>query len=340
MRSDNRRKPRAATQHSASPDARDAAAGSTERLQKVLAAAGVASRRQCEELIVAGRVEVDREVVTKLGTCVDATRQEIRVDGTPLRKPRRYYYAVNKPVGVVSTNSDPAGRTRVIDLVPGHQRLFTVGRLDRSSEGLILVTNDGNLANRLSHPRYEIPKTYLVRVAGSPDQETLAKLRKGVHLAEGVAKAASVRVKNRHGRSTELEIVLQEGRNREIRRVLARVGHKVQQLRRIAIGPIRLARLDTGEWRKLTREEVEQLQRFARRSRKTPSKKRTGPAGKRPANSGHAPRANKPSGSGTRRRSEPTGTVLDFASEDKPARSKRPKSASKQKPGKRRNRRR
>jgi 23S rRNA pseudouridine2605 synthase len=170
-----------------------------ERLQKVLAAAGVASRRQCEELIVAGRVEVDREVVTKLGTCVDATRQEIRVDGTPLRKPRRYYYAVNKPVGVVSTNSDPAGRTRVIDLVPGHQRLFTVGRLDRSSEGLILVTNDGNLANRLSHPRYEIPKTYLVRVAGSPDQETLAKLRKGVHLAEGVAKAASVRVKNRHG---------------------------------------------------------------------------------------------------------------------------------------------
>src|SRR4029079_14938431 len=182
-----------------------------ERLQKVLAAAGLGSRRRCEDLIREGRVEVDRQVVTELGTRVDASRQEIRVDGESLRPSKRLYFAVNKPVGVVSTNRDPSGRSRVIDLVPTDQRVFAVGRLDRSSEGLILVTNDGEFANRITHPRYGVEKTYLVRVAGAPDQRQLARLKRGVHLAEGYAKAQSIAVKRKHGQSTDLMIVLNEG---------------------------------------------------------------------------------------------------------------------------------
>ncbi len=230
-----------------------------ERLQKVLAAAGIASRRECEELISTGRVEIDRQVITELGTRVDPLSQEIRVDGTVLARPRHVYYLVNKPPGVVSTNRDPEGRTRVIDLVPDKTRLFPVGRLDRSSEGLMLVTNDGELANHMTHPRYEIAKTYRVRVAGRPSGEELQALRKGVHLAEGVAQVASIRVKARQQRSTDLEIVLNEGRNREIRRILARVGHKVMQLRRIAMGPLRLGELPIGAYRQLTPDEVRQL---------------------------------------------------------------------------------
>ncbi len=159
-------------------------------MQKVLAAAGVGSRRQCEELIRTGRVEVDREAITELGTRVVANRQEIRVNGVPLAEPRRVYYALNKPVGVVSTNRDPSGRPRVIDLIPAsaQERLFPVGRLDLHSSGLILVTNDGELANRLTHPRYGVRKMYRVLVAGHPERETLEGLRRGVHLAEGLAR--------------------------------------------------------------------------------------------------------------------------------------------------------
>ena len=188
-----------------------------ERLQKVMAAAGVGSRRHCEELILAGRVEVDRQVVTELGTKVDASRHEIRVDGTPLARSRKVYYLVYKPEGTVSTNHDPAGRPRVLDLLPeSKERLFTVGRLDLSSEGLILLTNDGELANRLAHPRYGVEKTYQVLVAGMPERDVLEKLRHGVHLAEGFAKVESVRIKSTLKKSTVLEIVLNEGRNREI----------------------------------------------------------------------------------------------------------------------------
>ncbi|MBM4088089.1 MAG: pseudouridine synthase [Planctomycetes bacterium] len=238
----------------------------TQRLQKVLATAGVASRRACVELIREGRVEVDRQTVTTAGFRVDPVRQEIRVDGRALARPHRVYYLVNKPAGVVSTNRDPAGRPRVVDLVPVETRLFTVGRLDRSSEGLIVVTNDGELANQLSHPRYEIPKTYRAKVLGYPTSQTLEKLRKGVHLAEGVARVAALRVKGRHARGAELELVLAEGRNREIRRVLAKVGHKVLHLRRIAIGPIRLGDLAVGRFRHLTEEEVRGLLRAVKRA--------------------------------------------------------------------------
>ena len=267
------------------PSAEDAAPLG-ERLQKVLAAAGIGSRRECEELILAGRVEVDRQTVAELGTRVDPFQQEIRVDGTPLTQPKRLYYAVNKPPGVVSTNWDPARRIRVIDLVKTDERLFAVGRLDRTSEGLILVTNDGALANRLTHPRYGVEKTYLARIAGSPSAESLERLRAGVHLAEGVARVAAVQVKRRHRETTELEIVLNEGRNREIRRLLARIGHKVLQLKRIAVGPLRLGALPVGGSRPLTREEVALLQRATTRPPRTerPKVSRTG------AKPGRAPR--------------------------------------------------
>jgi 23S rRNA pseudouridine2605 synthase len=230
-----------------------------ERLQKVLAAAGVGSRRECEELIVEGRVEVDRQVVSELGTRVDPTSQQIRVDGTMLPRPKREYYLLNKPTGVVCTNRDPSGRARVIDFIRSNERLFPVGRLDRNSEGLILVTNDGELSNKLTHPRYGIEKTYRVRVAGHPTAQLLSKLRRGVRLSDGVARVASIVTKRRYKESTELEIVLNEGRNRELRRILARIGHKVLSLKRIAIGPLRLGDLPVGAHRPLERDEVSRL---------------------------------------------------------------------------------
>jgi 23S rRNA pseudouridine2605 synthase len=265
------RKPR---QQPEQPERDDAGPG--ERLQKVLAAAGVGSRRDCEDLIREGRVAVDKQTVTELGTRVDPLRQEIRVDGEPLRKPKRQYFAVNKPVGVVTTNEDPSGRERVIDLVPTEERVFAVGRLDRSSEGLILVTNDGEFANRITHPRYGVEKTYLVRVAGAPDQRQLARLKKGVHLAEGYAKAQSIAVKRKHGQSTDLLIVLNEGRNREIRRILARVGHKVLTLKRVAVGPIKLGDLPLGAWRKLLPAEVDSLLQIAKEKRRERKKRKRG----------------------------------------------------------------
>jgi 23S rRNA pseudouridine2605 synthase len=237
-----------------------------ERLQKVLASAGIASRRECEQLILEGRVEVDRQVVSQLGTRVDPHRQEIRVDGEALPRPKLVYFAVNKPVGVVSTSRDPAGRPRVIDLLPPNvPRVFAVGRLDISSEGLILVTNDGELSNRLTHPRHGIEKIYHVQVAGQMERDVLGQLHRGVHLAEGFAHAKHVRIKSRRKRSTILEMVLDEGRNREIRRLLARVGHKVQHLKRVAVGPVRLGGLPLGAVRPLSRKEIESLHRAVAR---------------------------------------------------------------------------
>ncbi len=189
------------------------------------------------------------------------------MDGVPLRRPRLVYYAVNKPAGVVSTNRDPSGRPRVVDLIPaGPERLFPVGRLDLNSDGLILLTNDGELANRLTHPRYRVRKTYRVLVAGQPGREVLDQLRRGIHLAEGVARVADIRVKRQQKQSTLLEMSLEEGKNREIRRILARVGHKVLRLTRIAVGPVRLGPLVPGEFRRLSREEVNRLKHLVKYS--------------------------------------------------------------------------
>ncbi len=246
-----------------------------QRLQKVLAAAGLGSRRECEELITSGRVQVDGQTVMALGTKVDPAEQQIRVDGEALRRPRKMYFLVHKPPGVLSTNRDPAGRPRVVDLVPsGPERLYAVGRLDQSSEGLILVTNDGTLANQVTHPRYGVSKTYQVLVAGTPSPEALERLLSGIHLAEGVARVDRLEVKAQHAKSTQLEMVLSEGRNREIRRLLARVGHKVLRLRRIAVGGLKLKDLKPGESRRLTTEEVEKLRNSVRET--------DGPRSKRP----------------------------------------------------------
>lgn len=248
------------------------------RLQKVLAAGGIGSRRQCEELIVEGRVEVDREVVTELGTRVDPDTQAIRVDGVTLKRKRRRYFAVHKPNGVVSTAKDQWRRTRVIDLVDANDRVFSIGRLDKESSGLILVTNDGELANRLTHPRYGVQKVYHVTVVGAPGTAVLQKLRRGLILAEGRVKPESISVKKRLKQSTILEIVLTEGKNREIRRMLARVDHKVVKLHRVAMGPIRLGQLPKGAHRELSRAEVKQLQDLAATPQtgpKPPRKKKT-----------------------------------------------------------------
>lgn len=243
----------------ASADATPAHAG--ERLHKVLAAAGIGSRRHCEELITAGRVQVDGEVVTTLGVRVDPLQHRIAVDTVDIPRPRLEYYLVNKPTGVVCTNFDPDGRTRVIDLLPPDaKRVYTVGRLDRNSEGLVLLTNDGELANRLMHPRFEVSKVYDVQVAGEAGQAVADQLLQGVRLAEGVARASNVQIKSSRGRSTVLRITLKEGKNREIRRLLARTGHKVMQLRRVALGPLKLHDMPPGQFRRLHEAEVRQLQ--------------------------------------------------------------------------------
>lgn len=242
-----------------------------------------------------GRVEVDRQVVTALGTKVDPARQQIRVDGAVLARPKLLHYMVNKPRGVVSTNYDPAGRPRVVDLLPARsERLFTVGRLDMSSEGLMLVTNDGELANRLAHPRYGVEKTYVVEVAGRLEREDLSELRKGVHLAEGFARVVGARIKAQHAKSTSVEIVLKEGKNREIRRLLARIGHKVLRLKRIALGPLRLGELVPGEFRPVTRDELSRL----REASGAPGKRRR--SGKKKPSGGRGARTPSMSGSGSK----------------------------------------
>lgn len=231
----------------------------TQRINKVLAAAGLGSRRDVEQLIVQGRVEIDGQTVTNLATRVDPRVSKIAVDGVQLKRPHLVYYALNKPKGVLSTNNDPSGRARVIDFVPDRHRVFSVGRLDRYSEGLMLLTNDGDLAQRLAHPKFRVQKTYFVVVAGLLTNEELAKLKKGVYLAEGVARIDGARIRKTRKTCTELEILLSEGKNREIRRILARAGHKVVLLRRIAIGPLRLAELPVGAVRELTPNEVKAL---------------------------------------------------------------------------------
>ncbi|EMI15435.1 ribosomal large subunit pseudouridine synthase B, partial [Rhodopirellula maiorica SM1] len=182
--------PRPSSKKSKSPRQGSKSEASTEkgseiRLQKLLAAAGFGSRRQCEELIIEGRVEVNGKIVDQLGSSFDPKEAKVFVDGTALRAQKLVYYAVNKPVGVVTTNSDPQGRPRVIDMVPPTERVFPVGRLDRSSEGLILLTNDGELAQKLAHPKYQIKKVYRVVVAGKVDVKAMKQMEKGIYIAEG-----------------------------------------------------------------------------------------------------------------------------------------------------------
>jgi 23S rRNA pseudouridine2605 synthase len=243
------------------------------RLQKVLAQAGIASRRASEALISEGRVEVNSEVVLEQGRRVDPERDVIRVDGARIPPPRRHVYlAMNKPRGVVVTMDDPGGRRTVADLLAEGAdrrtgtpemrhlvrsgRLFHVGRLDTDSEGLLILTNDGELAHRLAHPSYRVPKTYVAEVTGEVSAQTVRRLRSGITLEDGPVRPTSVKIVSAVGEKTLLKITLQEGRNRIVRRTMEAVGHPVRRLSRIGIGPVRLGNLKIGEYRELTREEL------------------------------------------------------------------------------------
>jgi 23S rRNA pseudouridine2605 synthase len=230
-----------------------------QRINKLLAAAGLGSRRQVDELITEGRVEIDGKTVTQVGVKVDADKVKVTVDGEPLKRHRPQYFAVHKPAGVLCTNRDPEGRPRVIDLVPGFHRLFPVGRLDASSTGLILLTNDGELAQQLAHPKHSVPKEYFVVVAGQVEPEAMRRLQRGIYLAEGLARVDGAKIRKVRKGCTEIDMILSEGKNREIRRVLARLGHRVVTLRRVGIGPLRLGDMPEGAYRPLTPDEIAKL---------------------------------------------------------------------------------
>jgi 23S rRNA pseudouridine2605 synthase len=225
------------------------------RLGKHLAHAGVASRRASEALVTEGRVTVDGAVITDPARDVSG-EETIAVDGELVRAPgARVVYALHKPPGVVSTAADTHGRRTVVDLVPSGQRLYPVGRLDADSTGLILLTNDGDLAYALTHPRFEVPRTYRARVEGRPSERALRALREGVELDDGRTAPAHVRLLGPH----ELELTIHEGRKRQVRRMCEAVGHRVVELRRVAFGPLRLGDLGAGRHRRLTAAEVQRL---------------------------------------------------------------------------------
>ncbi len=258
-----------------------------ERLQKVLAQAGVASRRKAEELIVAGRVRVNGERVTELGTQVDPTRDHVQVDDRPIRLERKTYIILHKPKGYLSdraaeSNSGQADQPKptALDLVPAQARLYSVGRLDADSEGLLLLTNDGELAHRLTHPRYEHDKEYLVLVQGVPAQASLARLCNGIWFDGELLRADSVSIVNQMGEQarrqhwaktareqTWLRFVLHEGKKREIRHMSAAVGHPVLRLIRTRIGPVELGLLPLGQWRELSERQVQELSESTSRKR-------------------------------------------------------------------------
>lgn len=232
-----------------------------ERLQKVLAKAGVGSRRAVEDMIASGRIKVNG-VKAVLGRRVDALKDVVEVDGSrvPLGADLRYYM-LNKPEGVVSTADDPEGRPTVLEYVDVPDRLWPVGRLDIETEGLIILTNDGDLTHHLTHPSFEVPRTYLAEVKGSVKQRTLRTLARGVDLEDGGTAPAQVDLLDRMAGSALIEITIHEGRNRQVRRMFEAVGHPVVRLARTAVGPVRLGRLKPGDLRRLSPEEVRSLYR-------------------------------------------------------------------------------
>ncbi|HEX7588376.1 MAG TPA: pseudouridine synthase [Anaerolineae bacterium] len=243
-----------------------------ERLHKVMANAGIASRRKCEEMILARRVRVNGKIVAELGTQVDPTHDRIEVDGAAIRLEKKSYVILHKPKGYLSDIDEARGKPLAVDLVPSHERLYAAGRLDVNSEGLLLLTNDGDLAHHITHPRYQHEKEYLALVEGSPTQETLARLLKGIWYDGEKLRVDSVKVVRELGMlarrqhwndarrgETWLSIVLHEGKKREIRHLCGALGHPVRRLIRIRIGPIELGMLPVGEWRVLSEREVDEL---------------------------------------------------------------------------------
>ena len=232
-----------------------------ERLQKYLAHAGIASRRTCEELILAGKVRVNGVVVQEMGVKVNPAVDRVEVGGKPVEdKEDKVYVLLNKPRGYVTTLRDPQGRPKVVDLVKDvGRRVYPVGRLDYETEGLLLLTNDGELTFALTHPSHEIGKTYLALVKGVPDKDKLKRFQKGLRLADGLTAPAKVRIAKKKGSNALMEIIIYEGRNRQIRRMCETIGHPVLELQRQAMGFLELGSLKVGEFRHLTVTEVKKL---------------------------------------------------------------------------------
>jgi len=260
-----------------------------ERLQKILARAGFASRRGAEELMLEGRVTVNGEPAREMGTKADLAMDDVRVDGVRVKAPTGPVYLVlNKPRGVVTTRSDPEGRTTVMDLVPKVAGLFPVGRLDVTTEGLILLTNDGTFAERVSHPRYEVPRVYHAKVRRVPDPETLERLRRGVRVDGEVMSVDRVRITEADNNAW-VEVTLHEGKQHEVKRLLEAVGHPVSKLSRVSFGPVTAKGLEPGQFRSLTPGEVAGLLRgegrSAERARRRPTSRphpRPGAGARRP----------------------------------------------------------
>jgi 23S rRNA pseudouridine2605 synthase len=232
-----------------------------ERLQKVLAAAGLGSRRKCEELILDGVVRVNRRVVDELPVFVDPEKDVITVNGRKIHAARKVYFLLNKPKGVICTNSDPQGRKKAIDIVKASERIFCVGRLDIDTTGLIILTNDSELANRLTHPRYGLAKTYVAAVRGMIDGGAVEKLKRGIWLAGGKTAKASVKILRRSHNESLLQITIRQGLNRQVRRMLAKVRLPVKSLKRTKIGRITDRGLGVGKFRPLTTAEVKYLKK-------------------------------------------------------------------------------
>jgi len=274
-----------------------------ERIQKILSRAGIASRRAAEQVMADGRVTVNGETVREMGTKADVTTDDIRVDGVRIRPPADpVYLLLYKPRGVVTTRHDPEGRATVMGLVPPVAGLFPVGRLDVGTEGLLILTNDGSFAQRVSHPRYEVPRVYQAKVRDVPSHETLARITAGVRVEGERLAADHVRVLEADNNSW-LELTLHEGKNHEVRRLMEAVGHPVSKLKRVAIGPVTMRGLSPGQFRHLTAQEVRALTHGVRRGARPPARR---PAPGRPP---LAPRVAKPP-----RRSIPRGRGFGSAS--------------------------
>ncbi|MEY3161322.1 MAG: hypothetical protein RIT25_1313 [Planctomycetota bacterium] len=240
------------------------------RLNRFLAMSGVSSRRAADELIANGRVEVNGTIVTELGQRIDPGHDEVRVDGRRVQQEKKIYILFNKPAGVVCTNARHEQKKRVIDLLPEVRgRIYTVGRLDLDSEGLLLLTNDGDFALQMTHPRYGVPKVYAVEVRGRVEKEDLEKARGGVWLSEGPTAGMKIRVEHQGPGKTFLRVMLREGKNREIRRVFAKLGYPVKSLKRVRIGDLTLHGLGTANWRYLTPTEVKDLIEISKRETDT-----------------------------------------------------------------------
>ncbi len=233
-----------------------------QRLQKILASAGVDSRRKCEELIISGVVQVNKNIVDKLPAFADPEKDVITVNGKKIHAEQKVYFLLNKPKGVICTNQDPAGRKKAIDLVHTDKRVFCVGRLDVDTTGLIILTNDSELANKLTHPKYGLPKTYVARIKGQIIGEQAEKIKKGIWLAEGKTGRAAVKILKRSHKESLIEVTIRQGLNRQVRRTLARVGLSVKSLTRTRIGKLNSRGLGLGKFRILNKTEVARLKKI------------------------------------------------------------------------------